>query len=261
MSKVVKWTADQVRAQLQDRYQQPEYALLFEVRNGTGSHGNRSADALAMDMYPSRGLAMHGFEIKVSRGDYLKELKDGSKAEAIAQYCDHWWLVAPGDVVKDDLPIGWGWLKPTANGLRVCSQAPKQETVPIPRSFLASMLRSANYQADSLLEAAVANRTTALEATTAEYRKQILDLERQLPRGRVKETLAAVEQLKDMTGFDLNGWGDNEVFFSAVRAVLAVGPARAYGGATAALATMNRATAELNNALRECGLTSDTERG
>ena len=35
--------------------------------------GGRYADAIAMNLWPSRGLAVHGFEIKISRGDWQRE--------------------------------------------------------------------------------------------------------------------------------------------------------------------------------------------
>ena len=45
-------------------------------------------------VWPSRGLYLHGFEIKVHRNDWLRELKNPAKAEEIAGYCHFWWVVA-----------------------------------------------------------------------------------------------------------------------------------------------------------------------
>lgn len=62
-------SADIINA-LAARYTAPEFAFLTEVRNSVGfSSKVRTADAMAMSLYPSRGLYMIGFEVKVSRAD------------------------------------------------------------------------------------------------------------------------------------------------------------------------------------------------
>ena len=72
--------AADVRAALARKFCAPEYALFYEVANATGSAATRSADAIAMGLWPSRGLYLQGFEIKVSRSDWLSELKNPAKA-------------------------------------------------------------------------------------------------------------------------------------------------------------------------------------
>ena len=60
--KEVKTEADVARV-LGTRYAAPEWAFLTRVRNQTG-YGNpqiRTADALAMNLYPSRGFEISGF--------------------------------------------------------------------------------------------------------------------------------------------------------------------------------------------------------
>ena len=102
-----------LRELLRKRYPSQAWALMWEVGDATGARHSRWADALAMSLWPTHGLRLHGFEIKVSRGDWLRELKDPSKAEAIAQYCDHWWLVTADDSIakKEELPPNWGWMR------------------------------------------------------------------------------------------------------------------------------------------------------
>lgn len=123
-----------------------EWSLAFEVGNATGAGVSRHADAVAMNMWPSRGLSVHGIEMKISRGDWQRELAKPEKAEAIHRYCDFWWLAATRGVVKDieEVPPGWGLLEMTEAGqLRVKRQAAKQERASdIPRSFVAGILRA-----------------------------------------------------------------------------------------------------------------------
>ena len=61
----------------------------------------RYADAVAMNLFPSRGLALHGFEIKVSKSDFKSEIENPEKSVPVQQYCDHWWIVAPAEAERD----------------------------------------------------------------------------------------------------------------------------------------------------------------
>ena len=130
---------------LRQRYAPPAFAFLPQVANGTGGNRSRTADALAMSLWPSRGLELHGFEIKVSRGDWLRELKEPAKADAVARFCDRWWIVVPTrDIVKPaELPRGWGLLATSGESLRAVVEAGIIECEPLTRQFLAAVLRVA----------------------------------------------------------------------------------------------------------------------
>lgn len=151
----VKWTERMMLDLLRTRYGQragngERYVLAEHVRNQCGFGGHwgdgqlRTADALAVDLWPSSGHPIHGFEVKVSRSDWLHELKDPEKAEAFKPYCDHWWLVVPDvAIVRDDLPSGWGLLAPDGKGsLRVRRRAPKLDRQPMPFGMTAAWLRA-----------------------------------------------------------------------------------------------------------------------
>ena len=137
-------TTKDVLARLKQRCGQ-EYAVLTEVGNATGARQTRYADALGMCLWPSRGLELHGYEIKVSRADWLKELKSPAKADAIAKYCDRWWIVAgvKGIVIPSEMPQPWGLIEPTGDGLRVVKQAEQLPATPVDRAFLAAIFRRA----------------------------------------------------------------------------------------------------------------------
>ena len=127
------------------KYCAPEYAFLPQVRDGTVAAAVRTADALAFSLWPSRGLVWHGFECKVSRSDWTRELKDPAKAHAIGRFCDYWWVVAAEKVVQPgELPPAWGLLVASAKGdkLRTVTAAPKREAEAFTRPMLAAVLRS-----------------------------------------------------------------------------------------------------------------------
>jgi len=86
-------TAAEILVSLQERFCGPQYAFLPAVRDRTGMGASRTADAMAMSLWPSRGLELFGFEIKVSRMDWLRELKAPEKSEELFGYCDRWYVV------------------------------------------------------------------------------------------------------------------------------------------------------------------------
>ncbi len=136
---------NELKAALQAKYSDNAYALVFEVADGTGSAKSRSADAMAFSLWPSRGLTITGFELKVSRTDWQKELSQPAKAEAICRYCDYWFIVA-GDksIVRDgELPPTWGLMVLSGKGLVTQVPAPQLTSQPIDRAFLMGLIRSA----------------------------------------------------------------------------------------------------------------------
>ena len=133
---------------LRARFAAPAFAFLTEVGSETGNNISGWCDALAMSLYPSRGLELIGFEIKVSRGDWLRELKSPAKLENFVGFCDRWYLVVGAkDIVLDgELPPPWGLMVSTRGGLRIKVKAPKLEAKTIDRVFLAALLRKVNEQ-------------------------------------------------------------------------------------------------------------------
>lgn len=127
------------------RHVAPAWAFLRHVADGTGVNKRRTADAMAMSLWPSRGLELHGFEVKSYRGDWLRELKAPAKADELASRCHRWWVVAPGlDVVRlEEVPRTWGLLVADGRGLKVAIDAPAREPLPLDYPFLAALLRRA----------------------------------------------------------------------------------------------------------------------
>lgn len=140
-----KWKANDIIQLLRQRHSGHEWAFVEQVPNGTGSAHNRTCDALAMSLWPSRGLHLHGFEVKVGRSDWLKEIQDVSKAAAFSVSCHYWWIAAPKEIVElSELPSDWGLISPTASGnLRVKKPATYCDTPATPSfSLLAGIFRA-----------------------------------------------------------------------------------------------------------------------
>lgn len=146
-----KHTEGTITALLRKRYGQdsgngPAWAFVPQVRNDAGFRANRTCDAIAMSLWPSRGLTLHGHEIKCSRSDWLNEIKDPHKAEAFAVYCDYFWLVI-GDrkiIQAGEVPETWGVMLAHKTRIDVLQEPTKNpEPRPIERGFLAALLRQA----------------------------------------------------------------------------------------------------------------------
>jgi len=144
------WTEFRLIELLEKRYPKGQYALFSNVHNTTGTAHTRAADAIVLGLWPSRGLELHGFEIKVSRNDWLKERRTPEKAEEIAQYCDYWWLVIsdPAYVKEGELPETWGMLSPKKGRLSVVKKAKSLDPIPLDRNFVAAILRRAHEQTE-----------------------------------------------------------------------------------------------------------------
>ncbi|MCG8595640.1 MAG: hypothetical protein MI785_14930 [Kiloniellales bacterium] len=160
-----KITAAEMRAALRRRFAAPEWAIAYEVAQGTGAAARRRLDAVAMELWPSRGLALHGIEIKVTRQDWRREKAAPEKAEEIARFCDYFWIAAPKDVVPvGELPSAWGLLELDGEAIAERVRATKTEAQEIDRLFLAAMLRAASRGIDpESVEAVIAKRQQKLD--------------------------------------------------------------------------------------------------
>jgi hypothetical protein len=137
-------TVDEIQARLKTRFCLPHYVYMAEVRSATGfARDITYADGLALSLYPSKGYDVHGFEIKISRNDVLKELKSLRKSENIQRFCSRWWLVVGDKSIINiaELPPYWGLLIPYGSGLRQVKAAPLQKAEIITPDFLASLIQ------------------------------------------------------------------------------------------------------------------------
>lgn len=142
-STVPELSAADCTAALRERYKAPEYAFFEQVGDSTGHRQSRWADAVALSLWPSRGFHLHGFEIKVNRQDWKKELTNPAKAEAIQKYCDRWWIVCPSGLIEThELPPTWGLLSvDEKKRLHVTHAGPELAPAPMTVAFIASILR------------------------------------------------------------------------------------------------------------------------
>ena len=152
-------STNSIRDLLRKRYAGEEWFLAFEVRNAPGFATREGyADAIAMGVWPSRGFVIHGFEIKVSRSDWLRELAKPEKADRFLKHCDHWWLVAPKGVAHDsEVPASWGIMQASEKRLRIVRDTPpvvgRTTRKDMDRGFVASLVKRRSAEDDGFKEA------------------------------------------------------------------------------------------------------------
>jgi hypothetical protein len=217
-----------VKAALRARFIAPEWSLFFEVADATGSRQSRWADAVAMNLYPSRGLEIHGFEIKVSRSDWLRELKDPTKSAPVQRYCDRWWIICPDGVIKPgELPPTWGHYDVKPGGvIRQVVAAPKLDAQVVTKEFMAALVRRAG--------AVDAEEVSSMVRAEVE-RQRAMDkdnIDRQV-KSRTSEADRSIEQLKEIVQFagqDYKRRINSQEIGQAVRYVLDAGVLNTYAG-------------------------------
>lgn len=206
MAKATPLNTSELLERLSVKYGGEEWAFFEQVRTGTGFlRRPRTADAIAMNLWPSRGLDLIGFEVKASRGDWRRELANPAKADELVGFCDRWYVVANKTVVQEgELPSKWGLMVPHGRGLRILTAAPKLEPQPVDKLFLASLLRKAKMYTipeERLKAACDASYKSGIER--GEARKES---EMGYEMNRLKERAEGWESFKKQTGVDLRGF-------------------------------------------------------
>jgi len=190
------------------RFCSPAWVVLSQIRSGTGRFYSRTADAIAMSVYPSRGLELHGFEIKTSRMDWKLELENPEKAEAVFKYCDRWWLVVsdPKIVQTGELPPTWGLLYPRGHGLYASRAAPKLKAKAIDRAFMASILRKVQGEVGISAEEVNVQVREAREAGRSQAAAEVLQL-----RGRLEDLQKMIRSFEQASGLRLDSWSAGRI--------------------------------------------------
>lgn len=130
----------------------------------------RIADYMVIDTYRPQHII--GFEIKVSRSDWLHELAHPEKSAVWRKHCHRWYLVVPDmSIVGDDLPDGWGLMAIGKGGALVQKRRPTiTEPSPMPTAVLGwfsrSVAQTAAREAEETTSAGARNTRSPGDTTT-----------------------------------------------------------------------------------------------
>lgn len=136
------------------------YVMAEQVRHDP-TYGNHIADAIAVDTWGSGQYALEGYEVKTTRADWRREIRETvdrhgrarggpSKSLPWRQHCARWFILAPAGVVPvEELPDGWGLIEahgddPATLRLRSRVRAANrpQDAQPLPARQVAGLMRA-----------------------------------------------------------------------------------------------------------------------
>lgn len=233
-----------------------QYAVLFEVRNGTAWRANRSVDAVVMSLWPSLGMELWGMEIKVSRSDWRRELREPGKASEVFGYFDRWFLVAPQDVVATgEIPEPWGWFVPEGGRLRKMRDAAKNDAVkPADRHFLGALLRRVAQTDDVFVQRRIDD--------ALKEQRRVFDAEvdrRALQRqGDLKKEAEAWTKIHDMLKRQPDDYIFQDDVIAALRVVMKVGVHRTYDSLRSLVDEVGRMKEKLDGIADELAIEKKT---
>lgn len=142
-------TTSELTHRLFSKYQTSEdaitnpYIVATQVRP-MATHGDSTADAVIIGNWPSKGYEIQGFEVKVSRADWLNEVKKPNKNDLTKQYCNRWWLLIASEsmVRPGELPDDWGMMVAHGKSLKVVVDAPALTPKPPTVQFITGLMRA-----------------------------------------------------------------------------------------------------------------------
>lgn len=179
---------------LRTKHQPPEWLFVDHVKNAAGFGARRALDALAFNTFGSRGYAFVGYEVKCSRSDFLRELKDPEKSEAVGMFCDRFSIVASHSCLAapEEMPLGWGLYVVNSKGTGLLTKkkpAERPHVMPIDRPFLAAIVRRLQKQDREDFDAFAESRSAGFREgrKSAEHTVELHKNEVDRLRGLVEE--------------------------------------------------------------------------
>ena len=170
---------------------------------------------MAVNCYESKGFAIEGIEVKVSRADLMREVQDASKHNVFFDNLDYYSVAMPAGIAKlDELPALWG-VYVVKDGKLATRRKPKPlhdaGLKVIDKGFAASLCRCMSTQSPAKAEVDALIRTNR----EAAYR-QGFESARLTFKARKQEDLEALEHLREEC--QVWGAGDIEAGIAAFKA-------------------------------------------
>jgi len=124
-----------------------QWVVIREFRAGVGySKGaDRRIDVAAFCCWPSKGLRRIAYEIKRSRGDFVKEIDNPKKRQWVEENFHQTYFVVPHGLVKpEEIPESWGLLVATQKADKLIRRkiATHREVSELPELIALSAIRA-----------------------------------------------------------------------------------------------------------------------
>ena len=122
-----------------------EWVFLRELRVGTGFRNGslQRLDAFALNCFPHQMMKRVCYEVKISRRDFLSELKHPLKRRLGLRYSNEFFFVTPARMLDAaEVPVECGLIEIDSGFPTVRVPAPWRETPGPTWQFVASMIRN-----------------------------------------------------------------------------------------------------------------------
>lgn len=183
-------------------------------KNGAWGASSR-CDALYAGFTSTSGRILIGHEVKVSRADWLHELKQLEKADEWADQCHAWYLVVaePGIVHDGELPNGWGLMAPTSKTrTRLTILTPAR--IHADRNPSWDAVRSMMARLDTLQAAAVAEHWKVAQADiNAQVEQRLAARPLPVTSPEDQHRLRRVDELEASLGITVSDWDATDRLF------------------------------------------------
>jgi hypothetical protein len=197
------------------KYRPPGHAIFHEVSNATGLDAAGYCDAMVLGLWPSLQYSITGFEIKVSRSDWLNEIRNPNKSERFMRYCDFWYLLISNKsmVEPGELPPTWGMMAPANGRLKVIVPALRLTAEPTSRALLMAIARRA-MDCSLALDDKEIDRRVAAKSLARQY-------EVKQSQEDYNKLYDAVKEFEEKSGLTIHrGWDHPKEVGEAVKMVL-----------------------------------------
>lgn len=146
---------------VQFKHAPPEWLVLPQVRIGTGYNrsfgGDRTIDAMALNMYPGKHHRIIAYEFKRTLEDFKKDMRSPLKQSMMHLFCNEFVYIVPeelfnkhGDyLLEAAYTHGDGITVYDGHYLFEKKAATKTERVPFTQGFICSLLRNAHRQGNA----------------------------------------------------------------------------------------------------------------
>lgn len=199
-------TAVDLRHAIDARYEPPEWHLEREV-----TLAGRRLDIVALNLWGARDYRIVGFELKVDRGDWLRELADFRKTDEWCAVVDQFYVVTPPKLIKaEELPEGWGHLELCGSKMMTRRHAAMKTGTTLPREVAARFIgRLADALRRRVREEDIAIRNEIADEIEKRLRDQ-LQRSTENERQANEKTKKDYRTLLDALGLQPHDWGVQE---------------------------------------------------
>ena len=163
-----------IKGLLHEKYgDRNQWACFDELRNQTGySRQIKYIDFFVINLYPSKNFQRIAYEIKVSKGDFNKEIADPGKRKFAMDNSNQFYFICPSGLIsKDEVPEDCGLMyvnsKNSINTRKVAKDRALPKTIDL--TFFASLTRRSQTQQSLLTDKVF--KYAGKELTRDEFKK------------------------------------------------------------------------------------------